>query len=375
MNPTENKNSLVVLRKLGQSIWLDGINRQQLTDGTLEHLIEADGLAGLGISPATFGKAIAQDNYYQAAIEKEARTGYSASEIYEHLIVGDACMAADRFQPLYRQTEGRDGFVSLEISPLLAHDTEATVKEARRLWQEVDRPNVMLAIPGTKAGLPAIEQLISEGINVNVTLLFSVGRYLEMAYAYRVGLEKRLAMGQPINRVASVASFFLGRIDLKVDRLLDEIVKERDSRRAEIARGLWGKAALASVGFAYERFGEFYEQSRWEQLAERGGRKQRLLWTSTSTKDPYSDTKYVDSLIGPETVNAMSMALLEAYREHGQPEIRIWTAIHEAANIMHQLAELKIDLQIVDESLEEEGIAQFIEPYNQLLATLEQCRN
>ncbi|KFI22286.1 transaldolase [Nitrosococcus oceani] len=376
MNPAENKNSLVLLRELGQSIWLNGIDRQKLTDGTLEHLIEAYGLAGLSISPATFGKAITQDNCYQAVIEKEAKADYSASEIYEHLIVEDARLAADHFQSLYRQTEGRDGFVSLEISPLLAHDTEATVQEARRLWQEVDRPNIMLAIPATKAGLPAIEQLISDGINVNVTLLFSVGRYLEMAHAYRGGLEKRLARGQPINRVASVASFFLGRIDLKVDRLLDEIARESDSYRTEIARGLRGKAALASAGFAYERFGEFYEQSSWEQLAEREGRKQRLLWTSTSTKDPfYSDTKYVDSLIGPETVNAMPMATLDAYREHGQPEIRIWTAVHEASDIMHQLAELKIDLRIVDENLEKEGIAQFIEPYNQLLATLEQRRN
>ncbi|ADJ27984.1 transaldolase [Nitrosococcus watsonii] len=376
MNQTGNENSLVLLRELGQSIWLDGIDRQQLMGGTLEHLIEVDGLAGLSINPATFEKAIAQDSYYQAAIDKEAGAGSSAHEVYERLIVEDARLAADRFQPLYRQTEGREGLVSLEISPLLAHDTEATVKEASRLWQAVERPNAMIAVPGTKAGLPAIEQLISEGINVNVTLLFSVGRYLEMAHAYRAGLEKRLARGQSINRVASVASFFLGRIDLKVDQLLDEIARESDSRRADIARGLRGKAALASAGFAYERFEEFYGQPRWEQLAEREGRKQRLLWTSTSTKDPfYSDTKYVDSLIGLETINAMPMATLEAYREHGQPDIRIWTAVHEASNIMHQLAELKIDLRIVDENLEEEGIAQFIEPYNQLLAALQQRWN
>ncbi|ADE15918.1 transaldolase [Nitrosococcus halophilus Nc 4] len=373
MNDTEN--SLLALHELGQAIWLDGIDRQRLMDGTLERLIEADGIAGLSTNPATFEKAIEQDENYQAAIEKEAKAGHSATEIYERLLVEDVRLAADRFQSLYRQTEGQEGFVSLEISPLLAHDTEATVNEARRLWQWVDRPNAMIAIPGTKAGLPAIEQLISEGINVNVTLLFSVGRYLEMTHAYMTGLEKRLAAGQPIQRVASVASFFLGRIDLKVDRLLDEIAKEKDPQRVELARGLRGKAALASAGFAYERFEEFHGKPLWEHLAEQGGRKQRLLWASTSTEDPlYSDIKYVDSLIGPETVNAMPIATLEAYREHGQPEIRIWTAVHEAPEIMHRLAELKIDLRIVDENLEKEGIAQFIEPYQQLLATLEQRR-
>ncbi|QBQ55058.1 transaldolase [Nitrosococcus wardiae] len=371
MNNTEN--SLLALHKLGQAIWLDGIDRQRLMDGTLERLIEADGLAGLSTNPATFEKAIEQDKNYQAAIENEARAGHSATEIYERLLVEDVRLAADCFQSLYHQTEGQEGFVSLEISPLLAHDTEATVNEARRLWQWVDRANAMIAIPGTKAGLPAIEQLISEGINVNVTLLFSVGRYLEMTHAYMIGLEKRLAAGQPIQRVASVASFFLGRIDLKVDRLLDEIAKEKDPQRVELARGLRGKAALASAGFAYERFGEFHGKPRWEHLADQGGRKQQLLWASTSTEDPlYSDVKYVDSLIGPETVNAMPLATLEAYREHGQPDIRIWTAVHEAPEIMHCLAELKIDLRIVDENLEKEGIAQFIEPYQQLLATLEQ---
>lgn len=371
MNETEN--SLLALRELGQAIWLEGIDRQKLMDGTLDRLIKTDGVAGLSTNPATFAKAIEQDKNYQAAIANEAAAGRSAAEIYERLLVEDVRMAADSFQSFYHQTEGQEGFVSLEISPLLAHDTEATVKEARRLWQWVDRPNAMIAIPGTKAGLPAFEQLISEGINVNVTLLFSIGRYLEMAHAYRAGLEKRVARGQPIQRVASVASFFLGRIDLKVDALLDEIARENDPRRAEAACGLRGKAALASAGFAYERFGEFYADRRWQPLASQGSQKQRLLWASTSTEDPlYSDVKYVDSLIGPETVNAMPMGTLEAYREHGQPEIRIWTAVHEASDIMHQLAELKIDLRIVDENLEKEGIRQFVEPYKRLLTLLEQ---
>jgi transaldolase/transaldolase/glucose-6-phosphate isomerase len=369
------ENNLLALHELGQVVWLDALDRQMLIDGTLEHLIEAYGLAGLITNSATFEKTIEQDKSYQTAIKDGAREGKSATEIYERLIIEDVRAAADRFHSLYEKTEGRDGFVSLGISPLLAYDTEATVNEGRRLWQWVDRPNAMIAVPGTKAGLPAIEQLIGEGINVNVTLLFSVGRYLEMANAYMAGLEKRLAIGQPINRIASVASFFLNRIDLKVDRLLDKIAEGNDPQHAEVARGVRGKAAITSAGFAYERFEEYHANDRWEHLAEQGGRKQRLLWTSTATEDPvYNDVKYVDSLIGPETVNAMPMTTLEAYREHGQPKIRIWMAVHEAPENMHRLTELKIDLRIVNENLEAEGIQQLIAPYSQVLAILEQHR-
>jgi transaldolase/transaldolase/glucose-6-phosphate isomerase len=371
---SNTQDNLLALRELGQAIWLDAIiDRQMLTDGSLEHLIEAYGLAGLSINPATFEKVIEQDESYQTAIKDGAREGKSATEIYERLIIEDVRAAADCFHSLYDQTEGQDGFVSLEISPLLAHDTEATVSEGRRLWQQVNRPNAMIAIPGTKAGLPAIERLIGEGINVNATLLFSVGRYLEIANAYMAGLEKRLTIGQPINRIASVASFFLNPIDLRVDDLLNKIAEEDDPQHAEVARGLRGKAAMASAGFAYERSEEFYAKDRWGHLAEQGGRKQRLLWTSTSTEDPlYSDLKYVESLIGPETVNAMSMATLEAYRKQGQPEIRIWTAVHEASEIMHRLVELEIDLRLVDENLEAEGIQQFIDRYNRVITILEQ---
>jgi transaldolase len=370
------QNSLLVLRELGQAIWLDDIiDRQMLMDGTLEYLIGAYGLTGLNINPTTFEKAIEQDKSYQTTIKDGAREGKSATEIYERLIVEDVRTAADCFHSLYDQTEGQDGFVSLEISPLLAHDTKATINEGRRLWQQIDRPNAMIAIPGTKAGLPAIEQLIGEGININITLLFSVGRYLETANAYMTGLERRLAVGQPINRIASVASFFLNPIDIKLDILLDKIAEGSNPQYVEVARELRGKAAMASAGFAYERFEELYAKDRWEHLAARGGRKQRLLWISTAIEEPlHSDVKYVEALIGPETVNAMPIATLEAYYKHGQPEIRIWTAVHEASDTMHRLAELEIDLRLVDENLEAERIQQLIASYNQLLTTLEQHR-
>lgn len=373
---SNTQNNLFALRELGQAIWLDAIvDHQRLADGTLEHLIDTYGLAGLSINPTTFKQAIDQDSSYQITIKDSVREGRSAAEIYERLIVEDARAAADRFHALYEQSKGQEGWVSLEISPLLAHDTDATVNEGRRLWQQIARPNGMIAIPATKAGLPAIEQLIGEGINVNATLLFSVGRYLEVAHAYMTGLENRLAVGQPINHIASVASFFLNPIDRKVNSLLDNVAKEDDQQRTEMAQGLRGQAAMASAGFAYERFKDLYAKLRWEHLAGQGGRKQRLLWTSTSTEDPlYSDSKYVDSLIGPETVNAISLTTLKAYSEHGQPETRIWTAVHEASEIMHQLAALKIDLRLVDEALEAEGIQQLTASYNHLLATLEQRR-
>lgn len=372
MNNTES--SLLALGKLGQAVWLDVLDRQTLADGTLQRLMASDGLAGIITSPATFKGAIEKNPSYQAAIEQEAKQENSAAEIYHRLIAEDARAAADAFRPLYDQTGGQNGFVSFEISPLLAHDTEATINEARRLWQQIGKPNAMIAVPATKAGLPAIKQLVSEGININVTLLFSVGRYLEMAYAYLAGLEARLAANKPIASVTSVASFFLNRIDRKVDHYLEQIAQE-DVSLAEKAHKLQGKAALASAGFAYERFEELYAQPRWQQLARHEARKQRLLWASTSAEDSaYSDIKYVESLIGPETVNAMPLVTLQAYRQHGQPESRIESAIQEAPEIMHQLAELKIDLRIVDEDLEAEGIEQFIEPYIQLLTALERRR-
>jgi transaldolase len=365
--------SLLALRNLGQAVWLDATDRQLLINGTLPRLIEEDGLAGLIAHPATFLQALKQDQNYHAAIKKRVHQGHSAAEIYGHLILEDIRAAADCFRSLYDQSTGQEGFVSFELPPQLAHNTEATINEARRLWQQVERPNAMIAIPGTKAGLPAVTQLISEGINVNVTLLFSVGRYLEMASAYMAGLEKRLAEHKPIDRIASVASFFLSRIDLKVDHLLDKIAANGDPRQTELARELRGKAALASAGFAYERFEEFYPKPRWEVLAAQGARKQRLLWASTATEDPlYSDIKYVEAVIGPETVTALLLATLEAYREHGQPEIRIGAAVHNASEIMHRLAELKIDLRIIDDSLEAEALQQLTAPYNQLLASLEQ---
>jgi transaldolase len=370
------QNSLFALRELGQAIWLDGIiNRQMLTDGTLEHLIRAYELTGLNTNLTTFKKTIEQDKSYQIAIKDGIREGKSATEIYERLIIEDIRTAADHLHSLYDQTKGQDGFVSLEISPLLAHDTEATINESRRLWQQVNRPNAMIAIFGTKAGLTAVEQLIGEGININITLLFSVGRYLEAANAYMVGLERRLAVGQSINRIASVASFFINPIDLMVDSVLNKIAEENNQQRAKIAGRLRGKVAIASAGFAYERFKELYAKLRWKHSAAQGGRKQRLLWAVTASETPFhSDVRYVDSLVGPETVTAIPITTLKAYCEHGRPEARIPAAVQEAPEIMHQLTALGVDLRLIDEQLEAEGIQQLIVSYNHLLAHLEQHR-
>lgn len=361
---------LIRLNGMGQSIWLDYIDRAILQDGRLAELIERDRLAGLTSNPAIFEKAISQGTHYADAIAQLRADNAEREVMYEQLVLADIGQAADRFRPVYESSDGLDGYVSIEVSPLLARDTEATLTEARELWQRLDRPNIMIKVPGTSEGLPAVRQLLADGINVNITLLFSVGRYLEVLRVYQEALETRLAAGQSLASLASVASFFLSRIDTRVDALLDAIIAD-GGERADHARSLRGRAAIASAAFAYRRFRENCEKPRWQALLSAGARPQRLLWASTSSKDPsYSDIKYVEALIAPDTVNTLPLETLSAYRDHGDPEIRIDRAIEAAPGVMRGLAELGIDMKQVDEALEIEGIDKFIKPYESLLATL-----
>ena len=360
--------------QFGQSLWLDYIDRRILVDGTLQRLIESDRIAGLTSNPAIFEKAITHDTCYDDDIKRLGGAGADRETLYEKLVLDDIARAADGFAPVYRDSGGRDGYVSIEVSPLLARDTEGTVAEARELWQRLERPNIMIKVPGTAEGLPAVRQLLSEGINVNVTLLFSVGRYLEVLDAYIDAMQTRLDKGLPLDNVASVASFFLSRIDVMIDPMLDAIATG-DGEQAAQAAALRGQAAIASAGFAYKRFLETSAQERWRKLEAAGARPQRLLWASTGTKDPaYSETKYVEALIAANTVNTLPVETLDAYRTQGEPALRIDSAIAAAPDVMKGLAALGIDMHAVAEKLESEGIDKFVKPYQSLLDTLGRVR-
>ncbi len=368
------ENPLVKLGTFGQSVWLDYIRRQMIESGELKKLIDADGLKGVTSNPSIFQKAIAGSTDYDAAIRSLVQAGKSVQEIYETLTVEDVGRAADVFRPLYNQVGGRDGFVSLEVNPHLARDTDGTMAEARHLWQALDRPNVLIKVPATKEGLPAIRQLISEGINVNVTLLFGLPRYREVAEAYIAGLEARAAQGQPLNRVASVASFFLSRIDVLLDPRLEKLAAA-GGPEAQKAKDLIGQVAIASAKEAYRIYQEIFGSTRFQKLAAAGARPQRLLWASTSTKNPaYPDTKYVEPLIGPDTVNTLPPETLEAYRDHGNPASRLTEAVDRAASYLQRLPDLGIDLNQATQQLEDEGVEKFNQPFDSLMATLESKR-
>lgn len=364
-------NPLKKLETFGQSLWLDYIRRQMITSGELRRLIEEDGLKGVTSNPAIFEKAIAGSHDYDEAVRDLAAREKSALEIYETLTVRDVQMAADVFLPLHERLKGRDGFVSLELNPHLARDTEGTIAEARRFWRDLNRPNVFVKVPATLEGLPAITRLISEGININVTLLFGLPRYRQVAEACLAGLENRLTQGRPLTGIASVASFFLSRIDVLVDPLLEKIAAQGGTK-GETARGLKGEAAVASAKVAYAMYKEIFGGGRFQVLARQGARPQRVLWASTSTKSPeYPDTKYVEPLIGPDTINTMPLETMNAYREHGRPAPRLEEGLDQARRILQLLAEVGIDLDRVTQQLEDEGIEKFNKPYDSLLSTLE----
>jgi transaldolase len=368
------ENPLVKLGTFGQSIWLDYIRRRMIDSGELEKFVNEDGLKGVTSNPAIFEKAIAGSDDYDADIRQMAQAGKSIHEIYENLTVADVGQGADVFRGVYDQVNGQDGFISLEVNPHLAHDTQGTIAEARRLWQALNRPNVLIKVPATKEGLPAIQQLISEGINVNVTLLFGLPRYQEVADAYISGLEDRAAQGQPVNRVASVASFFLSRIDVLLDPELEKIAGAGGAK-ATGAKELVGQIAIASAKIAYTLYQETFGSERFKKLAAQGARPQRLLWASTSTKNPaYPDLKYVEPLIGPETVNTLPLETLEAYRDHGNPASRLTDEVPRAASFLQRLPELGLDLNHATQQLEDEGVDKFNKPFDSLMKTLEAKR-
>jgi transaldolase len=357
-------NPLRQVHQLGQSIWLDDIRRSWLKDGHLARLISEDALAGVTSNPAIFAKAISEGAEYNDAIASLARAGKSIDAIYETLALEDVQAAADLFRKTYDAAGGADGFVSLEVSPHLADDTKGTVVEGLRLWEAFDRPNAMIKVPGTEAGLPAITELIAAGVNINVTLLFSVERYGAVVDAYLAGLEQRVAAGKPIDRIASVASFFLSRIDTLIDAKLDKM----DQPEAKAARG---RAAIASARLAYQHYKQWSNSDRWRALAAKGAKPQRLLWASTSSKDPaYKDTMYVEALIAPDTVNTLPPATVDAYRDHGDPAVRIEEGVAEATETVQVLRKLGIELKEVSEHLERDGVKKFKEPFDALLATL-----
>lgn len=363
-------NPLLLLRQLGQSVWLDYIQRDILTNGQVASMITLDGLVGITSNPSIFEKAIIAHDDYKAEIETLTRNVKSVSDIYEILTVADVRQAADVFRTVYDITNGRDGLVSLEVSPHLAYDTKQTIAEATRLWADLDRPNVMIKVPATPEGLPAITQLIAAGINVNVTLLFGLERYRQVVDAYMTGLEQRLANNESIAQSASVASFFVSRIDSLVDRQLDELA---GTEAANTALALRGKTAITCARLAYQYYKEALQKPRWLSLLNHGAQSQRLLWASTSTKDPtYSEIKYIEALIGHDTVNTMPPQTLAAYRQHGRPAMRIEQQLDEAQALPAQLAALGIDLEKISQQLEAEGVQKFIDPFDKVLAYLGQ---
>jgi transaldolase len=363
-------NPLKQLETLGQSIWLDYIRRDLIASGALRRLIEKDGLRGMTSNPAIFEKAIVESHDYDEDIRAMAREGKDAKAIYEAISQRDVQSAADEFRPLYDATDGKDGYVSLEVNPHLARDTTGTIEEARRLWAALDRPNVFIKVPGTAEGLPAIQQLISDGISVNVTLLFGLPRYRQVADAYVAGIEARAAQGQPVKHVASVASFFVSRIDALVDPLLEARMAQ-GGREADVAEQALGQVAIASAKMAYQIYKDIFGSARFKTLADQGARPQRLLWASTGTKNPkYSDVKYVEALIGPDTVNTVPVETLDAYREHGNPKARLEQDAQRAGWVLGRLAELGISIDKATQQLEDQGIQKFNKPFDELMKTL-----
>lgn len=362
------------LHELGQSLWYDNIQRRLLEDGTLKRLVEAEEIRGITSNPTIFNNAIAKTTDYDAALVPMAWAGWNAEQIFDQLAIEDIRSATDLFLPLYEETGGRDGFVSIEVNPFLARSTAETVEEARRLWTEVDRPNTMIKIPATLEGIPAIEQAIALGMNVNVTLIFSLDRYRAVMEAYLRGLEQRASAGQPINRIASVASFFVSRVDTKIDEALQAII-QGDEPHADQASRLLGKAAIANAKLAYASFLEVFGSERFQKLRAIGAQVQRPLWASTSTKNPaYRDVIYVEGLIGPDTVDTVPPQTLDAFRDHGHARITLTENLEQAQADLVSLESLGISMPQVTQELEVEGVQAFSDAFSDLLHSVDDRR-
>ncbi len=366
---------LTIENEYGQSIWMDNLSRDLLESGELSQLITTRGVLGITSNPAIFEKAIVGNAIYDTEIIAGIKAGKSLNDIYESLIFTDIRQACDVLLPVYAQTNGIDGYVSIEVPPTIATDTNSTITEARRYHAAIGRPNVMIKIPGTPEGLPAVEQMISEGISINVTLLFSVESYIATAWAYIRGLETRAATSEDISNISSVASFFLSRIDTNIDSKLDHLTKQTsDTSKIEKIAALKGKIAIANAKVAYQEYKKIIATDRWQQLAAKGARVQRLLWASTGTKDPsYSDVMYVDGLVGADTVNTLPPNTIEACADHCDPASRIEAGVDEAYRLIATLkdADINIDLDAVMDELLIDGIDKFVKPFDSLMKSLD----
>jgi len=368
-----SENPLRTLRRLGQSVWYDYIRRDLYRSGKLERLIREDGLAGMTSNPTIFQKAIAETDLYDDDIRKFAESGEDIPRVFERLAVEDVRRAADVFGPVHEESKSDDGFVSIEVGPHLAHDTEGSIAEAGRLWKECDRPNVMVKIPGTAEGIPAIRACLAGGININITLLFSIERYRQVMEAFLSAMEERVAAGKPVEKIRSVASFFVSRVDTNADKKLDAVSKDpaAPEKRRERAKQLRGQMAIANARLAYQAYEEIFAGPRFAALKSKGVRTQRPLWASTSTKDPaYPELYYVEALIAPNTIDTMPPETFEAYRQKGDPKVRIHDDLSGARAVFHGLIEVSIDEKQIFRELEEEGVQKFSDSFDALMKAL-----
>ena len=376
MEATQTQNNpLKQLAEYGQSPWLDYIRRDLFTSGELKRLIEEDGLKGMTSNPAIFEKAIGSEHYKDSIAKLALEKGLSAVSLYEKLAIEDIQTATDALRGVYDATDKRDGYVSLEVSPALAHEGEGTLEEARRLWKEVNRPNLMVKVPATDVGYDAIKQLISEGININVTLLFSQESYRKVAEAYVAGLEKRAADGNELSHIASVASFFVSRIDSLVDSQIEEKLKTATSdEEKSLLQSLLGKVAIANAKMAYRAYEEIFSGERWEKLAAKGAQTQRVLWASTGTKnEKYSDVLYIEELIGKDTVNTIPPATWDAFRDHGKLRESLTEDVEDAEQTLKNLEKAGISLEAATDKLLVDAVRLFVEPFDKMIAAVEKA--
>ncbi len=366
-------NPLLQLKTHGQSVWFDNIDRAQLISGQFKRLLDEDGVVGVTANPTIFQKSISQGHAYDEQITQLIKEGKSTNEIYEALVMRDICTVADILRPIYDRTNRQDGFVSLEVSPDLAHDTGSTLSEVRRFWKTVDRPNLMIKIPATPEGIPAIQQALTEGININITLIFSLDNYRQVADAYLSALEERNAEGKNISHIASVASFFVSRVDTLVDRMLEDRIKATsDSAEQQKLKSLEGKAAIANARLVYQEFKRIFGTPRFESLKHSGAHVQRPLWASTSTKNPaYRDVLYAEELIGPDTVDTMPLETIENFRDHGRVSRTIENNIPQAKAELAALEEVGIHYDQVTQQLQDEGVQKFADSFHELFKGIE----
>jgi len=370
-------NPLLQLKDYGQSVWYDNIDRTQLVSGQFKQMLEEDGIQGVTANPTIFQKSISSGHAYDEQMQQLISQGKSTNEIYEALVIRDIQTVADLLRPIYDSTEGKDGYVSLEVSPDLAHDTEGTISEAARFWHMVNRPNLMIKIPATPAGIPAIHRTLSDGINVNVTLIFAIESYHAVTEAYIQALEDRQAAGKDIKHIASVASFFVSRVDVLVDPLLDKKIQATsDATEQQKLKGLQGKAAIANARLVYQDFKQIFGTPRFEALKQAGARVQRPLWASTSTKNPtYRDVLYAEELIGPETVDTMPLETVENFADHGRVRDSIEDDPEGARQTLDSLEQIGIHYAQVTQQLLDEGVQKFADSFHQLFAGIDSKKN